>query len=123
HPRLKEDEQRERKLDVRELPARSGAQRLHEQCPGVLEIRDHDHRHKRCAKLEPAVVDVHRTTSSARGTPRCCVRSSSSFAQAYTARVAGIDTPTRSPNSTTAPAIASSSIGRPASRSCSIDVL
>ena len=36
-------------------------------------------------------------------------------AHAYTARVAGIGTPSRSPSSTTAPTTASSSIGRPAS--------
>ena len=82
-PRLKQDEQRERELNVREPPARARLERLDEERPGVLQVRDHDHRDQRGAELKPAVVDVHRTTSSMRGAdragPRC---SSSSFAHA-----------------------------------------
>src|ERR1700728_4615431 len=49
--------------------------------------------------------------------------SASSFVQLYTVRVQVMGRPTRSPNSTTAPTNASNSIGRPASRSCNIEVL
>jgi hypothetical protein len=59
NPGLEQDEEGECKLDVGELPARARLQRLNEQRPGVLKVRDHDHRDERRDELEPSVVDVH----------------------------------------------------------------
>src|SRR6185369_10378437 len=124
HPGLKQNEERERDLDVGELPAGARLQRLDEQRPGILQIRDHDHRDQRGDQLEPLVVQLHpeRPCPTVRRSVRPTF-SSSSLTQPYTARVAGIGTPSRSPSSRTAPTTASISMGRPASRSCSIEVL
>jgi hypothetical protein len=56
---LKHDEERKRRLNIGPLPACLILHRLDEERPGVLEVRDHDHRDKRCAKLKPAIVDAH----------------------------------------------------------------
>ena len=58
-PGLKQDEQREGGLDVRELPAGARLQRLDEQRPGILQVGDHDHRDQRRDELEPAIVQPH----------------------------------------------------------------
>ena len=58
-PGLEEDEQREGKLDIRQLPVRARLHRLDEQRPGVLQVRDHDHRDERRAQLKPSIVDLH----------------------------------------------------------------
>src|SRR5439155_2203018 len=83
-----------------QVPPGALLDRLDEQRPAVLEVRDHDHGDERGTELEPAVVDVHRTASSVCGWARCVRCSSSSFAHAYMARVAGIATSSRSPSST-----------------------
>src|SRR5207245_92434 len=108
HPGLKQNEQRERPLNVRQLPARRLLHRIDEQRPRVLKVRDHDHRDERGAELNPAVVHAHRSPPEPAPARR---RSSRSFAPAYTARVDGIGTPSRSPSSTTAPTTASISSG------------
>src|SRR6516165_1550874 len=41
--------------------------RLDEQCPGVLEVGDHDHRDEGRDELKPAAVDPQRTVSFHRG--------------------------------------------------------
>jgi hypothetical protein len=60
HPGLKDHEQRERPLDVGELPAGLQLKRLDEERPRVLQVGDHHHRQQRGVELKPAVVDGHR---------------------------------------------------------------
>ena len=58
-PGLKQDEEREGELNVGELPAGARLQRFDEERPGVLQVRDHDHRDQRRDELEPAIVQPH----------------------------------------------------------------
>src|ERR1019366_1294930 len=118
-PGLKRHETGERPLHVRQLPVRGRNQRLHKKRPGVLEIRNHHHGEHGCPQPNPPTYTrvIHvQLLPAAEVTP-------SSFAQAYTVRVWGIAIPSFSPSSTTAPTTGSSSMGRPASRSCSMEVL
>ena len=62
-PRLKQDEQRERELDVGQFPTGARLERLDEERPGILQVRDHDHRDQRHDQLKPAIVRPHRTAS------------------------------------------------------------
>ena len=63
-PGLEEDEQREGVLNVRQLPAGALLQRLHEQRPWYCRLAIMTIRHYRRAELKPAVVDIHRASSS-----------------------------------------------------------
>ena len=81
-PRLTQDEQRERELDVGAHPARLRLHRLDEQQPRILQVGDHDHRHERSAQLKPAIVDAHDAPPANRFAAVRCARSSSSFTQA-----------------------------------------
>src|ERR1051325_1175160 len=87
---------------------------LDQQGPGVLQIADHDHGDHSGRESYPAVHFLV--------LPDWLILSSN-FVQAYIVLVLGMGTPRRVPSSTTAPTTGSSSSGRPASRSCSIDVL
>src|SRR4030095_2848005 len=58
HPCLEQDEQREGILNVRQFPAGAALQRLDEERPGVLQVRNHDHRDERRDELKPAIVNV-----------------------------------------------------------------
>src|SRR6185503_8009940 len=58
HPCLEQDEEREGVLNVRQFPARATLQRLHEERPGVLQVRNHDHRDERRDELKPAIVNI-----------------------------------------------------------------
>jgi hypothetical protein len=64
HPCLEQDEEREGVLNVRQFPAGATLQRLHEQRPGVLQVRDHDHRDERRDELKPSIVNIHGTSWS-----------------------------------------------------------
>ncbi len=63
NPCLKEDEQREGRRDLRQLPSGCRLNRLDEERPRVLKVGDHDHRHERRPELHPAIVQPHRPAS------------------------------------------------------------
>ena len=71
HPRLKQDEQGECERNVGRFPSSRLVHRADEERPGVLEVRDHDHRDERRHELEPSIVDLQRVALlSARLKPR-----------------------------------------------------